>query len=310
MNIEGISWEDINTHQSITSLPDEQWVDLTGLDEDRFEISNYGRCRRKPYLDSRNRERDYYVVKISDNGAGYKKFALTINGKLKNVYVHRAVASHFLDNEDNLPQVNHKPSGLGKHDNRVEHLEWCTPSDNIKDAHKNGQMVNRTVHRTKIDVKDDDFISKMYRRYKETGKVGETAREFGVPRTSLSSIVNKRSRVVLTDEIDKEYETKENKMKVLEGKEALECVLEHGCGMIDVNILYEAAYEDEEGEEESEGGFVNFAVNPVFGDIYLEGRYNSQGDEMVLGIDGSDTLTVELRKGRGSSYICIYIVKL
>ena len=176
---------------------------MEGIHDNRFEISNFGRCRRKPYQ-SYHGVKDYFVVRISDNGAGYKKFALTHKGKLKNLYVHRMVATYFLINKEGHPQVNHKPSGLGKHDNRVEHLEWCTPSENIKDAHSNGQMSNRSKH-GKVNLVDDSTVKEMYRLYKKTGKVGETARAFGIPRTTFSSIVNKRARVALTDEIDLEY---------------------------------------------------------------------------------------------------------
>ena len=202
MKYEDINWYNINEHQNVLCLPDEVWRysdvinNRFGLKE-HFQVSSYGRCRRlgnKPF-----------VFKITDNGAGYKKFALTVKRLHVNFYVHRVVAEAFHVNDSNLPQVNHKQTGLGKFDNRAEHLEWCSERENIVDAHLNGQMDYRTKVKTSIDIKSDEFVENMYRRYKETGKVGETAREFGVPRTSLSSIVNKRSRVYITDKIDKEY---------------------------------------------------------------------------------------------------------
>lgn len=205
MKYEDIYWQDLNIHQAVINLPAEIWKDMVGIQGDRFQISNYGRCRRKPYNSYQGRK-DYAIMKISDNGAGYKKFALTYNSKLKNLYVHRLVATYFIDNPNNLPQVNHKFSGLGKFDNRVEHLEWCSNKENIIDAHSKGQMDNRTKVHTAVDIKSDDFIARMYRRYKETGAIAQTAREFGVSRTTLSSIVNKRSRVKVTDPIDKEFE--------------------------------------------------------------------------------------------------------
>lgn len=165
--------------------------------DDLYEVSNYGRVRRSD---------TGFVYRITDNGNGYKKVALAYwSGKTKNFYIHRLVASAFHKNPEGLPQVNHKPSGLGKFDNRVEHIEWCSNKDNILDAHSNGQMDNRTKVNTSIDIKPDEFIASMYRRYKTTGKVGETAREFGVSRTTLSSIVNKRSRTEITDVIDREF---------------------------------------------------------------------------------------------------------
>lgn len=207
MNYEDINWWDLNSHQNILELPDEVWKEAKMI-TDKFscrglyEVSNFGRVRRSD---------TGFVYRITDNGNGYKKVALAyLIPKTYNFYIHRLVAEAFHPNPDNLPQVNHKPTGLGKFDNRVEHLEWCSNKDNILDAHSNGQMDNRTKVSTSIDIKPDDFIAKMYRRYKETGMVGETAKEFGVSRTTLSSIVNKRSRVKITDKIDKEFEETTN----------------------------------------------------------------------------------------------------
>lgn len=207
MKYEKINWYDLNTHQRNLSIEGEVWK-VSDMIRDRlgsscfYEVSNYGRVRRSD---------TGFVYRITDNGNGYKKVALVYGSpKTVNFYIHRLVADAFLPNPNLLPQVNHKPSGLGKFDNRSEHLEWCTEKENIKDAHKNGQMDNRTKVNTQIDIKSDEFITNMYRRYKETGRVGETAKEFGISRTTLSSIVNKRSRVNVTDSIDLEYKDNNN----------------------------------------------------------------------------------------------------
>lgn len=48
--------------------------------------------------------------------------------------MHRLVAMMFIDNPDNLAYVNHKNGD--KFDNRVDNLEWISPSDNKKHATK------------------------------------------------------------------------------------------------------------------------------------------------------------------------------
>lgn len=56
------------------------------------------------------------------------KMIILCNGKQKKFDIHRIIASLFLENPEKKSQVNHK-NGI-KTDNRVDNLEWCTPSHN------------------------------------------------------------------------------------------------------------------------------------------------------------------------------------
>ena len=72
-------------------------------------------------------------VKPVKNAAGYAYVTISNNKTKRNYYVQRLVAEHFIPNNDkNKTQVNHK--NKIRDDNRIENLEWVTPSENILHA--------------------------------------------------------------------------------------------------------------------------------------------------------------------------------
>ena len=131
----------------------EIWKDIIGY-EGSYQVSNTGKVKsldrvikdaKKEYIKRGN------LLKITDNGNGYKIVSLSKKGR-KNNYVHRLVATHFISNPDNKPQVNHK-DGI-KSNNFKYNLEWCSVKENQVHAHKIGLQPIRGNKSNSIKVID------------------------------------------------------------------------------------------------------------------------------------------------------------
>ncbi len=123
---------------------EEIWKDINEF-ENTYQISNYGRVKRKKRNVNLFIQKPGYrtisdrICKLQDNGRGYKQIYVSINKKRKIFYVHRLVAMYFIENNHNKPQVNHKDGN--KSNNIFNNLEWCSINENIKHAIEN-KLIN------------------------------------------------------------------------------------------------------------------------------------------------------------------------
>ena len=83
------------------------------------------------------RRSNHRVVKECDDGKGYH--VITLNGK--QYRLHRVIATQWIPNDDpaNKTQIDH--INHDRSDNRLENLRWCTPSENMKNRSKHGDVV-------------------------------------------------------------------------------------------------------------------------------------------------------------------------
>ena len=92
----------------------EIWKQIDSYED--YQISNWGRVKSF----KKGKER---ILRPRVVGAGYLQVILYKDGKTKPVFIHRLVANAFINNPDNLPEVNHKDEN--KQNNLVTNLEWC-----------------------------------------------------------------------------------------------------------------------------------------------------------------------------------------
>lgn len=106
-------------------MTEEIWKDVVWY-EGLYKVSNLGNV----YSNYVHRS-----LKQGNHRDGYKFVILNKNGKSKYMSVHRLVATAFILNQDDLPEVNHKDED--KTNNCVDNLEWCNYSYNAtyNDAH-------------------------------------------------------------------------------------------------------------------------------------------------------------------------------
>lgn len=93
------------------------WKDINGW-ENLYEVNEVGNVRNK----ITNK-----LIVGDKNSSGYQRVCLYNKKHIPNkqrFFRHRLVAEHFLENPNNLPEVNHIDSNINN--NSVDNLEWTT----------------------------------------------------------------------------------------------------------------------------------------------------------------------------------------
>ncbi len=132
------------------NIMEEIWKDLVDF-EGYYEVSNTGFVRRKSaptfYKDGRIAYFSQNVLKAGIDHKGYLRVFLSVKSKKYSKRVHRLVAKTFIENNFNLPQVNHKD--CNKQNNHESNLEWITNIENMRHAFANGIFIKRDNNNTK-----------------------------------------------------------------------------------------------------------------------------------------------------------------
>lgn len=117
-----LQWKLHYREQRISSK--EEWKPVVGY-EGLYEVSSFGRVRSLV----RKWKRTAHILYSSINSQWYVRCNLYRNSKSKSHKIHRLVGKSFISNTWNKQYINH--INWVKHDNRINNLEWCTPSENL-----------------------------------------------------------------------------------------------------------------------------------------------------------------------------------
>lgn len=150
------------------SIMQEEWKPIPGY-QGRYEVSNLGRVRSSTFTVWQvNRwgkvaPRVFPAKEIqgSDNGNGYQYITARLNGKKKNLYIHRLVAELFVPNPNNFPVVDHLD--FNKSNNAFYNLEWVTQKENVNRARPRMSKPHKVSSRSSTGEK---YIYKKRNRYR------------------------------------------------------------------------------------------------------------------------------------------------
>lgn len=130
---------------------EEIWKPIKGY-EGYYEVSNLGRVRRLDRYDYGCGYARFYkggILKSLCGSNGYLHVMLCRDGTRLTKSVHRLVATTFIPNPENLPQVNHKDED--KSNNTVTNLEWCSSKYNMNYGTKNRRCNDTKIKRGLVD---------------------------------------------------------------------------------------------------------------------------------------------------------------
>jgi hypothetical protein len=154
------------------------WARIKGFEN--YEVNAEGKIRNKKGK----------TLSFGESG-GYLKVGLYDSNKNRfNLYVHRIVATAFIPNIHNKPEVNHI-NGI-KSDNRKDNLEWNTSSENTIHSFKTGLSTKNAVigqknGRSKLSNKEVLEIKEKYR----LGNISQRtlSNQYNVSQCMISNII-------------------------------------------------------------------------------------------------------------------------
>lgn len=113
----------------------------------KYEISNLGNIKNK----KTNKLLNINIERHKKDNKRIRPGLINNEGNKLGYYLHRIVAQHFIDNPNDLPEVNHIDGDF--YNNKSENLEWISKIDNMRHANENN-LIKRYTRRIIITHKE------------------------------------------------------------------------------------------------------------------------------------------------------------
>lgn len=152
----------------------ETFVEIEGFEN--YEVSNLGRVRNI---------KSGIMLKPWITKDGYLRHCLYKHNKQKKLFLHRIIATTFIDNPEGKPCVNHIDEN--KLNNDLSNLEWCTERENAV----HGTRIKRIAEKLSKKVIQLDLNDNVL---KEFESMHQAERETGVSVSSISNCCNGRRK--------------------------------------------------------------------------------------------------------------------
>lgn len=179
-----------------------EWKTIPNFDD--YKISNNGEVIsivRYVYSKKEKTVVPFYrekVLKQFKNRGGYMCVGIGSKGNRKTMKIHRLVATAFIPNPQNLPEVNHKDGD--KTNNCVNNLEWCTASENVRHAYRTGIqprspkrinlfMKNRKENSVAVCLASPDGLTEKF------SSIQKCAEALGIDRSTVSKAISKNKKI-------------------------------------------------------------------------------------------------------------------
>lgn len=108
----------------------------------------------------------------------------------KRYFMHRLLATTFLPNPENHPQVNHKD--MNRENNTLDNLEWCTNGQNVKHSYENNASRRVVLPGNSRPAKllKSEVLSIVHLVGNSELSKSEIARKFNVSNKTIYQIMN------------------------------------------------------------------------------------------------------------------------